>query len=217
MKLITSFFIISLVICSNELAAMGTGADGPLLVEQDMPLIGDDNEFDFLSIFISSGATLSAEPSSYPSGISIFSLGDIYIDGLIDFSGVDLTILTPGKFEVGPTGGFLARNFSIMADEVTISGNFQVVPGGTLDIVSNPSGDTASGVSGQAQISLTGMGFTLTQTNIGTLSNTVLFPPVSADSTLIVLPVSLVPLPPAIGLVMLPLVVLRAIKREANA
>ncbi len=201
MKSITLFFIISLVICSNELAAMGTGADGPLLVDQDMPLIGDDNEFDFLSIFISSGATLSAEPSSYPSGISIFSLGDIYVNGLIDFSGIDLTISTPGTFEVGPTGGFLADNYSISANEVILAENFQVVPGGTMDISTNPSGATVTGIAGEAYVDFTGYGVTLV---------THLFvPAVNPGATF-------VPIPPAIGLIALPLLFMRVVNYKTR-
>lgn len=190
-----------LLLSSQSSNAMTTGVDGSLLVEQDMSLNGNDGVFDFLSFTVNSGATLSADSQSYPGGISISSLGDVYINGIVDFSGIDLSITTPGTFEVGPSGGFLADNYSINAGSVILSDNFQVVPGGTIDISDGPVGETLNGTSGQAQISISGYGVSLTH---------YLIPAIGGEPAIVPFQnVALVPLPASILLLMFPLWLMR--------
>ena len=197
-----TFLACLLILCTplEAVHALSSEADGTLIVDVDMSLIGDDNRFDFIDLLVKEGATLSADAATYPNGISIFASNDVIINGFVDFTGIDLEVFAEGLFEIGPTGGFYADDFNIEATSLNVPDDFQAVPGGHFDI-SDP---------GTGQPSFSGHGVIITTIVVNVPDLELVIDPINQ-------PITLVPIPPAILLLGLPLAIVSARKKRKTS
>ncbi|MHB1077099.1 PEP-CTERM sorting domain-containing protein [Thiobacillus sp.] len=102
-----------------------TGVDGPLAPATDYTLSGRaDGLFDFSSIDLGAGITLRFDPQTR--NVTLLSLGDILIAGMIDASGIQLALETPGKILV--SGSILADTLSLSANTVSLLGSITLTP-----------------------------------------------------------------------------------------
>ncbi|WP_296891485.1 hypothetical protein [Thiobacillus sp.] len=96
------------------------GVDGPLAPATDTTLpYRADGIFDFSAIDLGAGITLRFDPQTQ--NVTLLSLGDILIAGMIDASGIQLTLETPGKILV--SGSILADTLSMSANTVSLLGS----------------------------------------------------------------------------------------------
>lgn len=216
--LFTTLFVASQL---NAALAMSTDKDGALVVESNTALMGDDSRFDFSRLVINEGVILSAEPSQFPSGITLYSSGDVLINGLLDFSGIDLTINTSGGFSVGPRGSFLANDFTINANTISLPENFQPVAGGYFNIpnpveipgsFSGYGGEIQTTFSGAGTLdyNFSGSGVVLSLDFLGSLPEEGVFFPLQENS------VGLVPVPPALAMVLIPFLILGRFRKRSE-
>ncbi|MBW8363475.1 MAG: hypothetical protein K0M39_02860 [Rhizobium sp.] len=102
-----------------------TGVDGPLAPATDTTLpYRADGIFDFSAIDLGAGITLRFDPQTQ--NVTLLSLGDILIDGMIDASGIQLALETPGKILV--SGSILADTLSLSANTVSLLGSITLTP-----------------------------------------------------------------------------------------
>lgn len=91
-------------------ATVITGADGPLAPASDTTLpFRADGMFDFSSIDIGAGITLRFDAGMQ--NVTLLSLGDILIAGVIDASGINLALETQGQLVF--TGSITANGISL--------------------------------------------------------------------------------------------------------
>lgn len=96
-----------------------TGADGPLAPAADYALpYRAAGIFDFSAIDLGTGITLRFD--SQMQRMKLFSLGNIMIAGVIDASGIDLALETPGQGLI--TSSISADTFSLMANTLSMFG-----------------------------------------------------------------------------------------------
>lgn len=96
-----------------------TGADGPLAPAADYALpYRAAGIFDFSAIDLGTGITLRFD--SQMQRVKLFSVGNIMIAGVIDASGIDLALETPGQVLI--TGSISADTFSLMANTLSMFG-----------------------------------------------------------------------------------------------
>lgn len=96
-----------------SMATLMTGTDGALAPTTDYTLTyRADGMFDFTAIDIGSGVTLRFDTQIQ--NVTLLSLGDIRVAGVIDAMGIDLVLETPGRIAI--TG-------SISADSISLTGN----------------------------------------------------------------------------------------------
>lgn len=102
-----------------------TGVDGPLAPATDYTLpYRADGLFDFLAIDLGTGITLRFDPQTRD--VKLLSLGDILIAGMIDASGINLALETPGQILV--SGSILADTLSLSANTVSLLGSITLTP-----------------------------------------------------------------------------------------
>ncbi len=91
-------------------ATVITGADGPLAPASDTTLpFRADGMFDFSSIDIGAGITLRFDAGMQ--NVTLLSLGDILIAGVIDFTGANLTLETQGQIVL--TGSIMVGGIDV--------------------------------------------------------------------------------------------------------
>jgi len=119
-----------------------TGADGPLAPAADYTLpYRADGIFDFSAIDLGAGITLRFDSQMH--NVKLLSLGDILIAGVIDATGIDLALETPGQVLI--TGSISANTLSLMANTLSMSGAITITA--PPDIVLPGSGLTPHGPS----------------------------------------------------------------------
>lgn len=102
-----------------------TGIDGPLAPATAYTLpYRADGLFDFFAIDLGAGITLRFDPQTR--NVTLLSLGDILIAGMIDASGIQLALETPGK--VLGSGSILADTLSLSANTVSLLGSITLTP-----------------------------------------------------------------------------------------
>ena len=102
-----------------------TGVDGPLAPATDTTLpYRADGIFDFSAIDLGAGITLRFDPQTQ--NVTLLSLGDILIAGMIDASGIQLALETPGKILV--SGSILADTLSLSANTISLLGSITLTP-----------------------------------------------------------------------------------------
>jgi len=102
-----------------------TGADGPLAPAADYTLpYRADGIFDFSAIDLGAGITLRFDPQTR--NVTLLSLGDILIAGMVDASGIQLALETPGKILV--SGSIWAGTLSLSANTVSLLGSITLTP-----------------------------------------------------------------------------------------
>ena len=102
-----------------------TGADGPLAPATAYTLpYRADGIFNFSSIDLGVGITLRFDPQM--KNVKLLSLGDILIAGMIDASGIQLALETPGQVLV--SGSILADTLSLSANTMSLSGSITLTP-----------------------------------------------------------------------------------------
>lgn len=102
-----------------------TGVDGPLAPATDYTLpYRADGIFDFSAIDLSAGITLRFD--SQMQRMTLLSLGDILIAGMIDANGIQLALETPGKILI--SGSILADTLSLSANTVSLLGSITLTP-----------------------------------------------------------------------------------------
>ncbi|MFH1818432.1 MAG: hypothetical protein ABIK08_10365 [Pseudomonadota bacterium] len=102
-----------------------TGIDGPLAPATDYTLPDRaDGLFDFSAIDLGAGITLRFDPQTR--NVTLLSLGDILIAGMIDASGIQLALETPGKILV--SGSILADTLSLSANTISLLGSITLTP-----------------------------------------------------------------------------------------
>jgi len=100
-----------------------TGVDGPLAPATDYTLpYRADGLFDFSAIDLGTGITLRFDPQMQR--VKLFSLGNIMIAGVIDATGIDLALETPGQVLI--TGSISADTFSLMANTLSMFGSITI-------------------------------------------------------------------------------------------
>ncbi len=100
-----------------------TGADGPLAPAADYALpYRAAGIFDFSAIDLGTGITLRFD--SQMQRVKLFSLGNIMIAGVIDATGIDLALETPGQVLI--TGSISADTFSLMANTLSMFGSITI-------------------------------------------------------------------------------------------
>lgn len=104
-------------------ATIITGADGPFAPATDYTLpYRADGIFDFTAIDIGSGITVRFD--SQMQNVTLLSLGDILIAGVIDAVGINLVLETPGQIVL--TGTILADSISLAANSMSLTGDWGV-------------------------------------------------------------------------------------------
>jgi hypothetical protein len=117
-----------------------TGADGPLAPAADYTLpYRADGIFDFSAIDLGVGITLRFDSQMH--NVKLLSLGDILIVGVIDATGSDLALETPGQVLI--TGSISANTLSLMANTLSMSGAITITA--PPDVVLPGSGLTPHG------------------------------------------------------------------------
>jgi len=114
-------------------ATIITGADGPLAPAADTTLpYRADGIFDFSSIDIGAGITLRFDAGMQ--NVTLLSLGDILIAGVIDATGVNLALETRGTLVL--TGSIMASSINLATGRggLTPPDTLQLQPGGNLTI-----------------------------------------------------------------------------------
>lgn len=102
-----------------------TGADGPLAPVTDYTLpYRADGIFDFSMIDLGAGITLRFDAQMQ--NVKLLSLGNSVIAGVIDATGIDLALETPGQILV--TGSISADTLSLSADTVSLAGSITLTP-----------------------------------------------------------------------------------------
>jgi hypothetical protein len=102
-----------------------TGIDGPLAPATAYTLpYRADGLFDFSAIDLGAGITLRFDPLTR--NVTLLSLGDILIAGMIDASGIQLALETPGK--ILGSGSILADTLSLSANTVSLLGSITLTP-----------------------------------------------------------------------------------------
>lgn len=102
-----------------------TGIDGPLAPATDYTLSDRaDGLFDFSAIDLGAGITLRFDPQTR--NVTLLSRGDILIAGMIDASGIQLALETPGKILV--SGSILADTLSLSANTISLLGSITLTP-----------------------------------------------------------------------------------------
>ena len=102
-----------------------TGVDGPLAPTTDYTLpYRADGLFDFSAIDLGTGITLRFDAQTR--NVKLLSLGNIVIAGVIDASGIDLALETPGQILV--TGSISADTLSLSANTVSLAGSITLTP-----------------------------------------------------------------------------------------
>ena len=102
-----------------------TGIDGPLAPATAYTLpYRADGLFDFSAIDLGAGITLRLDPLTR--NVTLLSLGDILIAGMIDASGIQLALETPGK--ILGSGSILADTLSLSANTVSLLGSITLTP-----------------------------------------------------------------------------------------
>jgi hypothetical protein len=114
------------------LASTITGADGLLAPAADYTLpYRADGIFDFSAIDLGAGITLRFDPQTQ--NVTLLSLGDILIAGVVDAIGIQLALETPGQIVV--TGSISAGSISLAGGAVTLTGGSRVsTAGGNLSL-----------------------------------------------------------------------------------
>lgn len=117
-----------------------TGADGPLAPAADYTLpYRADGIFDFSAIDLGVGITLRFDSQMH--NVKLLSLGDILIAGVIEATGIDLALETPGQVLI--TGSISANTLSLMANTLSMSGAIAITA--PPDVVLPGSGLTPHG------------------------------------------------------------------------
>jgi hypothetical protein len=147
---IAAIFVAGAVPSAPVFAASAGPAFSPT-DSQNLPA-GANGRLDFTTILIPAAVTIRAQPADFSDGLRLFASSDIHVHGLLDASGVDLTIETPGSFVLHTGGGFLADDFTIDAGTVRLEGIFRPVAGGHVQQ------DASAGGS----VTLSGHGSTMT-------------------------------------------------------
>lgn len=116
------------------------GADGPLAPAADYALpYRAAGIFDFSAIDLGTGITLRFD--SQMQRVKLLSQGNIMIAGVIDATGIDLALETPGQGLI--TGSISADTFSLMANTLFMFGSITITA--LPDIVLPGSGLTPHG------------------------------------------------------------------------
>ena len=151
-SLILVLAILSLYASSSFSAVVSTGADGAFIPGSSMTLTpGLDGSFNFTHVDIGPGITIDFDITALSGPINVLALDDIIIDGVIDATGSELRISTPGR-----------ASFSghIVASSVTIESGASIVLRGTIEVAGDvslaPGGATSStvGTSEGAELTL---------------------------------------------------------------
>lgn len=103
-----------------------TGADGLFAPATDYTLpYRVDGLFDFTAIGIGAGITVRFDTQMQ--NVTLLSLGDILIAGVIDASGIELALETPGQIVL--TGSISADSISLRANGMLLTGDLEVGTG----------------------------------------------------------------------------------------
>lgn len=114
-----------------------TGADGPFAPVTDYTLpYRADGLFDFTAIDIGAGITVGFD--SQMQNVTLLSLGDILIAGVIDASGISLALETPGQIVL--TGSVSANSIWLMAGSILFAENSILLTGGDLGVGTGTTG-----------------------------------------------------------------------------
>lgn len=99
------------------------GANDPLAPATDYTLpYRVDGIFDFSAIGLGAGITLRFDPQTQ--NVKLLSLSNIMIAGVIDATGIDLALETPGQVLI--TGSISADTFSLMANTLSMFGSITI-------------------------------------------------------------------------------------------
>jgi len=145
-----------------------TGVDGPLAPAADYTLpYRADGLFDFSAIDLGSGITFRFDPQTQ--NVRLLSLGDILITGMIDASGINLALETPGRIVITGSGSILADSLSLSADTISQTGTITLLAdsmvSGSSFSLSSRSGGGFSLIGPVGDITLRGPGGDLSLTS----------------------------------------------------
>jgi hypothetical protein len=123
------------------------GSDGGFLPTASITLDpGSDALFDFSSVTISSGIEVDFIDHVAGGALSIYSTGDIVINGTLDALGYDLLISSAGSVTLNSGGIIRGDTVSVSADEITmIGGEVQVIASDDAAAVAISVGNSAAG------------------------------------------------------------------------
>ena len=200
----------TLASCATAHAALpapllSDGSDGVFRPTASLSLLPDsDGIFNFTDIEIPANVTVSFDASRYPTGIKFFATGNIIWRGTLDATGIDLTVTTPHEFLLDIGSSFLANQYNIVADKVTILGEFHPVAGGTVKLSTEP-------VTGSASFSGSGAIFYETALSVSLVEIQLLSTPFSLSPA-----VSSVPLPAPLSMLLPAVVAIFARRKQRD-
>ena len=123
------------------------GADGPFVSIADTTLgYRAGGIFDFTTFTLGAGATLRFDPQM--GNVTLWSLGDIRIDGKIDATGISHLVLNAGEELVLNAGGGIVLSGLNSANSTSFIGNSSALSGGYDVTTSRAGGNLCLSLSG---------------------------------------------------------------------